>query len=92
MPAADLARGLRWPGSGGSSPPPPGTQARPCHGGTIAGRTAIFDTATLARLYPGGHDDYLERLTQALDDAIAAGFVLAEDREEIRNLEAASYP
>lgn len=51
-----------------------------------------FDTATVARLYPGGAPEYLERFTAALDSAIRAGFLLAADREEILALAAATYP
>ena len=34
-----------------------------------------FDAATLARLYPGGAADYLERFTTSLDTAIRSGFL-----------------
>jgi Alpha/beta hydrolase domain len=58
----------------------------------LFGRTVPFDEATLAALYPGGVDEYLERFTASLDSAIAAGFLLVEDREEILGVGAASYP
>jgi hypothetical protein len=51
-----------------------------------------FDTDTLARLYPGGRAEYLERFTVSLDEVIAAGFLLGADREEILELAAATYP
>ena len=51
-----------------------------------------FDEAALAALYRGGKDEYLERFTASLDEAIEAGFLLAEDREEILGIGAASYP
>jgi hypothetical protein len=51
-----------------------------------------FDEAELAALYGGGKDEYLERFTASLDAAIAAGFLLAEDRDEILGLGALSYP
>jgi Alpha/beta hydrolase domain len=51
-----------------------------------------FDAATLARLYPGGAADYLERFTAALDSAIAAGFIVPADRDEIVALATAMYP
>ena len=49
----------------------------------LFGRTVPFDDATLAALYPGGKDEYLERFTASLDAAIDAGFLLADDRDEI---------
>ena len=58
----------------------------------LFGRTEPFDDATLSTLYPGGSADYLERFRTALDAAIAAGFILEEDRAEILGLAAASYP
>jgi hypothetical protein len=58
----------------------------------LFGRTVPFDEATLAALYPGGQDEYLERFTASLDAAIDAGFLLADDRDEILGLGAASYP
>jgi hypothetical protein len=51
-----------------------------------------FDAATLSRLYPGGAADYLPRFTQALDQAIEAGFIVPADRPEILELAAATYP
>jgi Alpha/beta hydrolase domain len=51
-----------------------------------------FDTATIARLYPGGVTEYLDRFTEALDAAIQSGFLLAADRPEILELAAAIYP
>jgi len=59
----------------------------------LFGSTEPFDEATLARLYPGGKDEYLARFTASLDETIAAGFLLAEDRAEMLALVAAtSYP
>ncbi len=58
----------------------------------LFGRTEPFDDATLASLYPGGEDEYLERFGAALDDAIAAGFLLEQDRIEILAVAAHSYP
>lgn len=51
-----------------------------------------FGAETLRGLYPGGSADYLQRFTDALDRAIKAGFLLSDDREEILELAAASYP
>jgi len=58
----------------------------------LFGRTEPFDEATLAALYPGGQDDYLERFAASLDAAIAAGFLLEEDRIEILAVAAHSFP
>jgi len=59
----------------------------------LFGRTEPFDAATLTVLYPGGKAEYLERFEAALDAAIAAGFILGEDRSEILEVAAASsYP
>ncbi len=51
-----------------------------------------FDAATVARLYPGGVTEYLERFTASLDRAIRSGFLLPADRAEILELAAAIYP
>ena len=56
----------------------------------LFGRTEPFDEATLAALYPGGKDEYLERFAASLDETIAAGFILGEDRTEILAVVAAS--
>lgn len=52
----------------------------------LFGRTAAFDDATLARLYPGGHDEHRARFDAATEDAVARGFLLAADADEIRAL------
>jgi len=54
----------------------------------LFGTTRPFDAATLARLYPGGRADFLARFGKSLDEALAAGFVLEADAEEIRALAA----
>lgn len=58
----------------------------------LFGSGEVFDGATLAALYPGGRDDYLERFETALDQTIQRGFLLAADRAEILDLAAATYP
>jgi hypothetical protein len=58
----------------------------------IFGSGEPFDAATLHRLYPGGETQYLDGFTAALDRAIEAGFVLPDDRGEILELAAATYP
>jgi hypothetical protein len=58
----------------------------------LFGHTEPFDEATLATLYPGGEDEYLDQFAASLDAAIAAGFLLEEDRIEILAVAAHSYP
>jgi Alpha/beta hydrolase domain len=58
----------------------------------LFGTTRELAPADLARLYPGGHGDYLGRFESALDAAIKAGFLLAADRTEILEVASASWP
>jgi hypothetical protein len=58
----------------------------------LFGSTVTFDAAELARLYPGGRSEYLAKFDAALDRAIAAGVILAADREEIRAVAKVMYP
>jgi hypothetical protein len=58
----------------------------------LFGTTEPFDERKLASLYPGGPNEYQQRFGASLDATIAAGFLLAEDKEEIVELAAASYP
>jgi Alpha/beta hydrolase domain len=58
----------------------------------IFGSGEPFDSATLARLYPGGKEEYLRRFTDALDQSIKSGFILQADRDEILELAAAMFP
>ncbi len=58
----------------------------------LFGRTLPFDEAALASQYPGGHDEYMRRFAASLDATIAAGFLLEDDRGEILEVAAASYP
>jgi hypothetical protein len=60
--------------------------------GFLFGTTRPFDAATLEALYPGGAADYLAKFNAALDAAIAAGFILADDRAEIVGLAVSGYP
>lgn len=57
----------------------------------LAGSGIPFDAERLARLYPGGREDYLRRFTRALDRAIRAGHLMAADREEILAIAALNY-
>lgn len=58
----------------------------------LFGSGEVFDAATRHTLYPGGSVEYLERFSEALDRAVAAGVILAADRSEILELAAATYP
>ena len=59
--------------------------------GQLAGIGEPFDGATLVKLYPGGSGEYLRRFTIALDQAIAAGHLLLEDRAEILTVAAINF-
>jgi Alpha/beta hydrolase domain len=58
----------------------------------LFGVTRPFSDAQLAGLYPGGRGQYLARFEQSLDAAIAAGFLLADDRAEALAVAGASWP
>jgi Alpha/beta hydrolase domain len=58
----------------------------------LFGTTTPFDAGILARLYPGGRADYLERFEAALEHTISDGFVLEADRGEILAVAGAAYP
>jgi hypothetical protein len=58
----------------------------------LFGTTRPFDAAALAGRYPGGRDEYLVRFGSALTEAIDGGFLLEEDRVEIEEVAAASFP
>ncbi len=58
----------------------------------LFGRTVPFDEAELTALYPGGEADYMARFESALDAAIDARYLLEQDRAEILDVAAASYP
>lgn len=57
----------------------------------LFGTTEPFDADKLAKLYPGGKDEYLSKFEKALDEAIAARNILAADRAEILALAAELY-
>lgn len=50
-----------------------------------------FGADALADRYPGGAAEYLALFTAALDSAIAAGFLLSADRDEIVELATATF-
>jgi Alpha/beta hydrolase domain len=58
----------------------------------LFGTTTGLSDADLARLYPGGKSDYLEKFEASLDGAIEAGFLLTDDRPEILAVADASWP
>jgi hypothetical protein len=57
----------------------------------LFGTTRAFDDATLRRLYPGGRDEYAKRFADATAQAVADGFVLAADVEEMNALAVAMF-
>jgi hypothetical protein len=59
--------------------------------GGMVGTGKPFDAATLERLYPGGKAEYLKKFEASLDAAIAAGFIVPEDRPEVMGLAAFSF-
>jgi hypothetical protein len=59
---------------------------------SMMGSSEPFTAEALRRLYPGGKEEYLRRFAAALDSAIAAGFILAADRQEINGLADAMWP
>ncbi len=58
----------------------------------LFGTTTGLSDADLARLYPGGKADYMEKFKASLDGAIEAGFLLADDRAQILAVADASWP
>lgn len=69
---------VKVPISAQSGDPQPGVDGILC---ALFGSSTPFDEATLRALY-GDRDGYLKRFDEALDDAIAAGFVRPEDRDD----------
>jgi hypothetical protein len=59
---------------------------------SLFGSTVAFEAQDLEALYPNGLGDYIEKFTDALDQAIANGHILADDRTEILALATHSYP
>ncbi len=57
----------------------------------LVGSGEPFDKTTLAKLYPGGQKEYLEKFTVSLDRAIRAGHLLAEDRQEILDIASINF-
>ena len=57
----------------------------------LCGCTHPFPPDLLARLYPT-KDDYVSKFAAATDAAVAAGFVLADDADEMNAIAALNYP
>jgi Alpha/beta hydrolase domain len=60
--------------------------------GVLLGSTRAFDQAELARRYPRGRGDYSAAFRAATMRAVADGFLLAEDADEIVAVATAAYP
>jgi hypothetical protein len=58
----------------------------------LFGVTQLFDQAELARRYPGGRDEYTAAFRAATSRAVAEGFLLEQDADEIVALATAAYP
>jgi Alpha/beta hydrolase domain len=58
----------------------------------ILGTTRVFDEAELTRRYPGGQAEYAATFRAATARAVADGFVLAADADEMVAVAAAGYP
>jgi hypothetical protein len=59
--------------------------------GMLGGSGEPMTKAELAKLYPGGKAEYLRRFTTALDAAIRAGHIVADDRQEIIQIATINY-
>ncbi len=59
--------------------------------GFITGTTTLFSGDQLASLYPS-RADYLARFDTSTDAAVATGFVLAADADEIKAVAAENSP
>jgi hypothetical protein len=58
----------------------------------LLGTTRVFDDAELARRYPGGRAEYADLFRAATSRAVADGFLLAEDADEMVAVAVAGYP
>lgn len=58
----------------------------------LLGSTRVFDDAELARRYPGGRAEYAAAFRAATERAVADGFLLAEDADEMVAVATAGYP
>lgn len=60
--------------------------------GSLLGVTEPFTAAALAKLYPGGQPEYVDKFNTSLNSAIAAGFILPADEAEIKAVASFSFP
>jgi Alpha/beta hydrolase domain len=60
--------------------------------GFLFGETHPFSADQLARLYPGGRAEYLERFGQATGKAVEGGVLLEADRDEIEAVAERAWP
>jgi len=60
--------------------------------GILFGTTKALPPQVLARRYPGGRRDFEKQFDAATDRAVGAGFLLAEDAEEISALGRCGWP
>ncbi len=58
----------------------------------LAGMVVPFGRSLLEELYPAGRVQYVGRFKASLDEAIANGFILQDDREEILQLAEMAFP
>jgi hypothetical protein len=68
--------------------PPDGATGLPA----LLGTTRVFDDAELARRYPGGRAGYAGAFRTATARAVAGGFLLAADADEMVAVAVAGYP
>ena len=57
----------------------------------LLGMTEAFNAAALAKLYPGGQPEYVDKFSASLKSAISAGFILPADEAEIKALATYSF-
>ena len=60
--------------------------------GILLGSTRVFDAAELARRYPAGPGEYAAAFREATTHAVAAGFLLDHDVDEMVAVATAAYP
>jgi hypothetical protein len=59
--------------------------------GILLGSTRVFDAAELARRYPAGPGEYAAAFREATTHAVAAGFLLDHDVDEMVAVATAAY-
>jgi len=58
----------------------------------LMGTSRRFTSDELALRWPGGREQYLDELGRATEDAVARGFLLAADADEIAGVGACAWP